>query len=140
MTPESAYLDQRLENLSPEKTVLEQLQAANRTATGRDLRMRLAQLGLDAQKIVTPSGSLSGGERLKGALACILYADSLPQLLLLDEPSNHLDLRSVQALEVMSRNYHGALVVVSHDDTFLKNIGLTDCLVGTEHGWNAQPL
>jgi len=54
MTPESAYLDQRLENLSPEKTVLEQLQAANRTATGRDLRMRLAQLGLDAQKIVTP--------------------------------------------------------------------------------------
>ena len=50
VTPEREYLDQRLENLDPENTVLEQLQLANRTATEGDLRMRLAQLGLDAQK------------------------------------------------------------------------------------------
>src|SRR5699024_4574334 len=69
VTPERAYLDQRLENLDPENTVLEQLQLANRTATQRDMRMRLSQLELDAQKIETPSGSLRGGERLKGALS-----------------------------------------------------------------------
>jgi ATPase subunit of ABC transporter with duplicated ATPase domains len=90
--------------------VLEQMLAANRTATEGDLRMRLAQLGLDAQKVVVPSGSLSGGERLKAALACVLYADPPAQLLLLDEPSNHLDLPSVQALEIMLRSYEGALV------------------------------
>jgi len=140
VTPESAYLDQRLESLDPEKTVLEQLQLANCTATEGDLRMRLAQLGLDAQKIATPSGSLSGGERLKGALACILYANSPPQLLLLDEPNNHLDLPSVQALEIMLRGYQGTLVVVSHDDSFLENLGLTDRLLATEQGWSLESL
>ncbi|MBY6221735.1 ABC-F family ATP-binding cassette domain-containing protein [Marinobacter nauticus] len=140
VTSESAYLDQRLENLNPESTVLEQLRLANRTADDGDLRMRLAQLGLDAQKVVIPSGSLSGGERLKGALACILYADSPPQLLLLDEPNNHLDLPSVQALELMLRSYHGTLIVVSHDDTFLENLELTDRLLATENGWSLEPL
>lgn len=140
VTPESAYLDQRLERLDPEKTVLEQLQLTNRTATEGDLRMRLAQLGLDAEKIATPSGSLSGGERLKGALACILYADSPPQLLLLDEPNNHLDLPSLQALEIMLRSYQGTLIVVSHEDSFLENLELTDRLLATEHGWSLEPL
>lgn len=136
----SAYLDQQLANLDSGKTVLEQLQRANRTTTEGDLRMRLAQLGLDAQKIATPSGSLSGGERMKGALACMLYAESPPSLLLLDEPSNHLDLPSTQALEIMLRSYHGALIVVSHDDVFLDNLELTDLLIATEKGWYLEPL
>ncbi len=139
VAPEKAYLDQRLESLEPDKTVLEQLQLANRSTTEGELRMLLAQLGLDAQKITTPSGLLSGGERLKGALACILYADSPPKLLLLDEPNNHLDLPSAQALETLLRSYQGALVVVSHDDAFLENLALTDRLIATEQGWHLEP-
>lgn len=135
VTADIVYLDQQLANLDPHQTVLEQMQAANRTASDSDLRMRLAQLDLDAQKITTPSGSLSGGERLKAALACILYADPPPQLLLLDEPSNHLDLASLQALETMLRSYQGALVVVSHDDVFMGNLALTDRLLATGQGW-----
>lgn len=135
-----AYLDQRLFNLCPEKTVLEQLQAANRTATEGDLRMLLAQLGLDAQKIIAASGSLSGGERLKGALACMLYSDPSPQLLLLDEPNNHLDFPTVQALEFMLGSYQGALMVVSHDDTFMENLRLTDYLYATTEGWSLEPI
>jgi len=140
VTSEVAYLDQRLGNLVPEWTVLGQLQRVNPTAAEGDLRMRLAQLGLDAQMIDTPSGSLSGGERLKGALACVLYADPPPQLLLLDEPNNHLDLPSAQALETMLRSYQGSLLVVSHDDAFLNNLGLTDCLVAAEEGWRLEPV
>lgn len=139
VTSKSVYLDQRLANLEPDKTVLEQLQMANRSTTEGELRMLLAQLGLDAQKITTPSGLLSGGERLKGALACLLYADSLPKLLLLDEPNNHLDLPSAQALETLLRSYQGALVVVSHDDAFLGNLALTDHLIATEQGWHLEP-
>jgi len=135
---DAVYLDQRLADLHPEKTVLEQIQAANRTAAEGDLRMRLAQLDLDAQKITVPSGTLSGGERLKAALACVLYADPPAQLLLLDEPSNHLDLPSAQALETMLRSYQGALVVVSHDDAFLNNLGLTHRLIATEQGWRLE--
>ena len=88
----------------------------------------------------TPSGQLSGGERLKGALACILYADSPPELLLLDEPNNHLDLPSAQALETLLRSYQGALVVVSHDDAFLGNLALTDRLLATQQGWQMEPV
>ncbi|MFX6861545.1 ATP-binding cassette domain-containing protein, partial [Acinetobacter baumannii] len=84
--PESVYLDQRLAGLAPERPVLEQLQAANPNLAEDELRTRLAHLGLDARKILAPSGSLSGGERLKAALACALYADPPPRLLLLDEP------------------------------------------------------
>ncbi|PRY63516.1 ATPase subunit of ABC transporter with duplicated ATPase domains [Vreelandella songnenensis] len=140
VTPEYAYLDQRLESLNPQQSVFEQLREANRTTTEGELRMRLAQLGLDAQKITTPSGVLSGGERLKGALACLLYADTPPHLLLLDEPNNHLDLPSNQALETMLRSYSGALLVVSHDDTFLENLALTDHLYATEQGWHLAPV
>ncbi|MGT2455629.1 ABC-F family ATP-binding cassette domain-containing protein [Cupriavidus basilensis] len=135
----NVYLDQRLTNLDPELTVLEQMQVANRTVPEADLRMRLAQLGLDAQKIVAPSGSLSGGERLKAALACVLYADSAPNLLLLDEPGNHLDLPSLEALEGMLRSYRGVLVIVSHDDAFMDNLGLTDRLLATGEGWRLEP-
>ncbi|GAB3478387.1 ABC-F family ATP-binding cassette domain-containing protein [Azotobacter salinestris] len=134
----SAYLDQQLADLVPQRSTIEQILAANSTAGEDVLRTRLAQLGLDAQKITAPSGSLSGGERLKAALACVLYADPPAQLLLLDEPSNHLDLPSVQALESMLRGYQGAILVVSHDDTFLNNLSLTDRLVATLEGWRLE--
>jgi ATPase subunit of ABC transporter with duplicated ATPase domains len=135
VTPEIGLLDQALAGLDPQTTVLEQLQSANPSKSEGELRTLLAQLGLDAQKVMTPSGKLSGGERLKAALACLLYAASPPQLLLLDEPSNHLDLASVQALEEMLRSYRGALVVVSHDDVLLGELELTDRLSATVQGW-----
>ncbi|WP_447553554.1 ABC-F family ATP-binding cassette domain-containing protein [Vreelandella sp. EE22] len=139
VTPACAYLDQRLESLNAKLSIFEQLRLANRGMTEGELRMRLAQLGLDAQKINAPSGVLSGGERLKGALACLLYADSPPGLLLLDEPNNHLDLPSAQALETMLRSYPGALLVVSHDDAFLENLALTERLEATNQGWHLEP-
>jgi ATPase subunit of ABC transporter with duplicated ATPase domains len=139
VTPACSYLDQQLTHLEPQRSVLEQALAANPAAGEATLRTRLAQLGLDAGKITTPSGLLSGGERLKAALACALYADPPPQLLLLDEPSNHLDIPSVQALETMLRSYGGAMLVVSHDDAFLDALGLTDRLVAGEKGWRLEP-
>ncbi|MCS2608797.1 ABC-F family ATP-binding cassette domain-containing protein [Halomonas dongshanensis] len=140
VTPEHAYLDQQLDNLVPHKTVLEQLRSVNHTSSEGELRMRLAQLGIEAQKITTPSRLLSGGERLKAALACLFYADNPPQLLLLDEPNNHLDLPSLQALETMLRSYRGALIVVSHDDAFLESLGLTDHLLATDQGWRLNTI
>ena len=101
--------------------------------------MLLAQLGLDAHKISRPSALLSGGERLKASLACVLYADPVPQMLLLDEPNNHLDLPSMHALETMLLNYRGSLVVVSHDGIFLNSLGLTHRLSTNAQGWRLEP-
>ncbi|MFD1560522.1 ABC-F family ATP-binding cassette domain-containing protein [Paraburkholderia silviterrae] len=136
----SAWLDQRLASLAPQRTVIEQMREANRTAGEDALRTRLAQLGLDAHKLAAPCGALSGGERLKAALACAIYADPPAQLLLLDEPGNHLDLPSLQALEAMLRDYRGALMVVSHDEAFLESLDLTDRLEATLEGWKMTPL
>ena len=136
---DGAYLDQGLGTLAASRSVLEQMQEASRGLAEGELRMRLSQLGLDADKIVVPSGSLSGGERLKAALAHLLYRDPPPPLLLLDEPSNHLDLPSLQALEVMLNHYRGTLVVVSHDETFMNALGLTNRLRATDSGWRLEP-
>lgn len=133
-----AHLDQRLADLVLSQTVLEQMRTANRSASEDVLRMQLAHLGLDAGRISMPCGRLSGGEQLKAALACVLYADPPPQLLLLDEPANHLDLPSVQALEIMLQSYQGALVVVSHDDAFLDRLALAERLIATPQGWRVE--
>jgi ATPase subunit of ABC transporter with duplicated ATPase domains len=140
VTDPVAYLDQGLDILDAQFPVLGQLQAVNHTLSEGELRTRLAQLGLDAPKIAMPSGLLSGGERLKAALACVLYADTPPRLLLLDEPSNHLDLPSVQALERLLASYQGALVVASHEHAFLEQLRLTDLLVPGAEGWALMPV
>ena len=131
----TAYLDQHLGLLKPERSVLEQLQSLNRQLNEGELRTRLAQLGLNADRINLPCNRLSGGERLKAAMACVFYAASPTQLLLLDEPANHLDLPSVQALESMLKQYSGTLVVTSHDEVFLTAIGVTHRLEASPTGW-----
>jgi len=120
-----AWLDQRLAGLAPDASVLTQLREATPAAAASVLRTRLALLGLEAGHIEGPSGRLSGGERLKAALACVLYAEQPAGLLLLDEPGNHLDLDGLEALESMLRQYRGALVIVSHDEALLERLGLT---------------
>ena len=67
---------------------------------------------------------LSGGERLRALLACVLLSKHSPQLLILDEPTNHLDLNSIASIESALSHYQGAMVVISHDNQFLKNIGI----------------
>lgn len=134
-----AMLDQQQSLLPPECSVLTHLQQRNPQTPEGVLRMRLAQLGLDARRILQPSGQLSGGERLKAAMACALYRDDPAQLLLLDEPDNHLDLPSLQALEQMLRHYPGCLVIVSHDELLLDALALTQRLAWDDGRWQIRP-
>ncbi|MNY48854.1 putative ABC transporter ATP-binding protein YheS [compost metagenome] len=92
-------------------------------------------LGLDAQRIQRPASSLSDGERVKGALASVLYADPAPQLLLLDEPGNALDLAALQALEELLAAWPGALLMVSHDTHLLQALRPTQVLRVSDAGW-----
>lgn len=138
LAPDVAWLDQQLATLDPARSTLEQLLAVNRSVGQDMLRTWLVQLGLAARLIGQPTAQLSGGERLKAALACVLYADPPPALLLLDEPTNHLDLASLGALEAMLNAYGGALVLVSHDRVFLERIGLTHRLSATSAGWRLE--
>jgi ATPase subunit of ABC transporter with duplicated ATPase domains len=119
-----AYLSQRLDLLDPDRTVAESLAAA---APGMSQSQRMHQLArflFRGARIHLPVRALSGGERLRATLACVLFAEPAPQLLLLDEPTNNLDLVSVGQLESALAAYEGAFVVVSHDQRFLAAIGV----------------
>jgi ATPase subunit of ABC transporter with duplicated ATPase domains len=118
----TAYLSQRLDLLDQDRSVLENLvaYAPNLSATRR--MHLLAQFLFHGNKIHLPLAALSGGERLRATLACVLYAEPAPQLLLLDEPTNNLDLVSIGQLESALNAYRGAFVAVSHDARFLDNI------------------
>ncbi|MEI9579630.1 ABC-F family ATP-binding cassette domain-containing protein [Enterobacter asburiae] len=137
-----AYLDQHLSRLDLSQSVMTHLNLSHTPLEEGVLRTRLAQLQLGADKVTLPLAELSGGERLKAALACVLWRAEATQLLLLDEPTNHLDLASVQAIEAALAGFPGALLVVSHDEAFLRGLTLTHEWVweGEEAGWRCESL
>ena len=135
-----AYLDQHLSRLDLSQSVMTHLNLSHTPLEEGVLRTRLAQLQLGADKVMLPLTELSGGERLKAALACVLWRAEATQLLLLDEPTNHLDLASVQAIEAALAGFPGALLVVSHDEAFLRGLTLTHEWVWEEAGWRCESL
>lgn len=137
----SAWLDQYSTSLlPPHLSVLQRLSDLDTPLQEGVLRSHLALLGLGAQHVREKSANLSGGERLKAALACALWGRRPAQLLLLDEPTNHLDTDSVLALERALRDYTGALVVVSHDRALLNALALTHTLSFTENRWHLSEV
>jgi ATPase subunit of ABC transporter with duplicated ATPase domains len=117
-------LPQRLDLLDDERTVLDNVRAVAPNARTHDVRARLARFLVRGERVEQLAGSLSGGERFRVSLAAVLLADPPPQLLLLDEPTNNLDLDSVAQLTDALAGYRGALIVASHDQRFLADIGV----------------
>ncbi|MFD7668724.1 ribosomal protection-like ABC-F family protein [Streptomyces sp. NPDC059788] len=119
-----AYLSQRLDVLDLARTVAENFAAFAPHRTEAERMNLLARFLFRGPRAHLPVRVLSGGERLRATLACVLCAEPAPQLLLLDEPTNNLDLVSVGQLESALASYQGAFVVVSHDERFLARIGI----------------
>lgn len=123
-TDRIGYLPQRLDGLDDRLSVLANVQAAAPDQPAGVLRNRLARFLLRGAAVERPVATLSGGERFRVALARVLLADPPAQLLVLDEPTNNLDLTSVQQLVDALGAWRGALLVVSHDRGFLGRLGL----------------
>lgn len=118
------YLPQRLDGLDDTASVLDTVCAAAPSVPVALVRDRLARFLVRGDAVGRPVGSLSGGERFRVALARLLLSDPPPQLLVLDEPTNNLDLDTVDQLVVALQAYRGAVLVVSHDDVFLDRLDL----------------
>lgn len=134
-----AFLDQQLTSLDDRMSIVEQLKEQQTPLSEGTLRSYLAHLQLNAQRVTLPCASLSGGERLKAALALALWRQTPAQLLLLDEPTNHLDLTSVEAFEQALQTFPGAIVAVSHDQAFLRALNPTHELQWHAEGWRLHP-
>lgn len=119
------YLPQRLDVLDDALSVLDNVRALAPAASVNEVRATLARFLFRGARVEQPVGTLSGGERFRATLAALLSARPAPQLLLLDEPTNNLDLASVRQLTQALNAYRGALVVVSHDEPFLRELGIT---------------
>jgi ATPase subunit of ABC transporter with duplicated ATPase domains len=120
----AALLDQRAALLRDDETLLQNFRRLNPAADDNAAHAALARFVFRNVTALKPAGALSGGERLRAALACALMAAQPPQLIILDEPTNHLDLDSIAAVEAALAAYDGALLVVSHDRDFLAAIGV----------------
>lgn len=118
-----SYLPQSTLLLDGSLTVLENFERISGRPAGpaRELLSALLFVRDEVFKNVT---SISGGERIRLALGALLAREQPPELLIIDEPTNHLDLDSLEQLESALQGFRGALIVISHDTTFLDAIGV----------------
>lgn len=117
-------LDQQTSVLDSKLTVLENLRRVAPSRPEYELRTLLGRFLFIRDDALKTVSMLSGGERMRAALACLLGADQSPELLIVDEPTNNLDLQSVEALVSALNRFRGALIAISHDEAFLDEIGI----------------
>src|SRR5699024_7776489 len=137
-TDRIGYLPQRLDHLDDDASVLDTVHDAAPDAPVGEVRANLARFLLRADTVHRRVGDLSGGERFRVALARLLLADPPNQLLVLDEPTNNLDLDSIEELISALESYRGGLIVVSHDDAFLARLQIDSWIELDEQGLRQQ--
>lgn len=120
---EVGYFDQQAavaESMYPDKTVLNDFWDMYPTLKEVEVRNALGSFLFTGEEVFKTLGQLSGGEKVRLAL-CKMFK-MRPNLLILDEPTNHMDLIGKEALENMLKNYTGTILFVSHDRYFIKEI------------------
>jgi ATPase subunit of ABC transporter with duplicated ATPase domains len=118
------YLDQRCCLLDDQCSVLENVRRVS-SRSDTEIRNELAKFLFARETVFQSVGALSGGERLRAALACGFWGRAATRAADMDEPTNNLDLANVSFLETLVSQFPGAVVTVSHDTSFVKNCGVT---------------
>jgi ATPase subunit of ABC transporter with duplicated ATPase domains len=121
----AGLLPQRLDVLDPALSVVDNVRARAAGASPHEVREGLAKFLFRGRDGDALAATLSGGERLRAALASVLLARPAPQLLVLDEPTNNLDFASRAHLLDALADYRGAIILVSHDAGFVADVGVT---------------
>lgn len=119
------YLDQEYSLIQNEYTVSEQAEAFNLRHLPEHETKTILNRYLFPQDVWNkPCSKLSGGEKMRLAFCCLMIADNTPDLFILDEPTNNLDIESIEIITATIRNYQGTVLAVSHDRDFLKETGI----------------
>lgn len=114
------YLDQTFSLLNDNLTVIENLVHTNSNILEVEWRKLLGQIRIRGDKALLKLGELSGGEKLKVTLLAMAHTNLAIDLLLLDEPENHLDIESREILAHAIHQFQGTVILVSHDQSFVE--------------------
>lgn len=117
---EIAYFDQQLAQISGEETIFDIFSSAYPKLNDTQVRSALGAFQFTGEEVFRTASTLSGGEKVRLTLCKILY--SCPNVLILDEPTNHMDIIGKQTLENILSEYEGTVIFVSHDRYFVKKI------------------
>ncbi|MGV8091377.1 MAG: ribosomal protection-like ABC-F family protein [Mangrovibacterium sp.] len=119
----SVYIDQDYSLIDNKLKVYEQAQQFNNSALQEhEIKIRLNRFLFTKEDWDKPCCALSGGERMRLMLCCLTISNQSPDIIILDEPTNNLDIQNVEILTAAINEYQGTLIVVSHDEIFLKQV------------------
>lgn len=121
----SVYIDQDYSLINNSLSVYEQSQQFNTSALQEhEVKIRLARFLFFKDDWDKPCSALSGGERMRLMICCLTIGYQSPDIIVLDEPTNNLDIQNIEILTAAVNEYQGTLIVVSHDESFLEQINI----------------
>lgn len=123
------YLDQTYSQMNTESTVLELAQKYNyNNLLDHEIKLRLNSPLFPKDMWNKSCLTLSGGERMRLYLCCLMISNHIPDLFILDEPTNNLDLSSLSILTRTIKSYRGTLIIISHDYNFTNKIDVAQTI------------
>ena len=126
----SIYIDQDYSLINGTLTVYEQAQTFNNAGLQEhEVKSKLTHFLFSRSQWEKPCGSLSGGEKMRLLLCCLTISRESPDMIILDEPTNNLDIQNTEILTRAINEYKGTLLVVSHDAVFLEEIGVDEVIM-----------
>ena len=119
------YMDQEYSLVLNERSVLEQVEAYNhRHLADYEIKTILNRYLFPRDVWNKPCSKLSGGEKMRLSFCCLMITDNTPDMFILDEPTNNLDIESIEIITATIRDYTGTVLAISHDKEFLREIGV----------------
>ena len=119
------YLNQEYSIIDNRNSILEQAYAFNnRNLPEHEIKTILNRYLFPASEWDKSCRKLSGGEKMRLAFCCLMISNNTPDIFILDEPTNNLDIQSIEIITATIKNYTGTVIVISHDDYFIQEIGI----------------
>lgn len=126
----SVYLNQEYSIIDDRNTILEQAYAFNtRNLPEHEIKIILNRYLFPASEWDKSCRKLSGGEKMRLAFCCLMISNNTPDMFILDEPTNNLDIQSIEIITNTIKNYTGTVIAISHDNYFIREIGVDQRIV-----------
>ena len=123
--PLPVSLSARTTYIISRNSILEQAYAFNnRNLPEHEIKIILNRYLFPASEWDKSCRKLSGGEKMRLAFCCLMISNNTPDMFILDEPTNNLDIQSIEIITATIKNYTGTVIAISHDDYFIQEIGI----------------